>query len=125
MAQVKENDMLAIQLANLEAFCQDCPAISDVHSVLEELGFRLVFEMHASTFSKNSQLPTLPAQYHYRDTDGTELIFLAGKDHPEQDMPRFPLHSSHWWLYAGSSQYAYNLVAQVLSTKFGLDWIAA
>ena len=119
--------MLALQteLANLEAFCTGCPAVCEVAPILEELGFRLAFEMRAVTFSKKSQLPTLPEQYHYRDIDGTELIFLAGKDHPEQDMPRFPPHSSHWWLYPGSSQYAYNLVAQVLSAKFGLNWIAA
>jgi len=126
MAQVKGNNMLALQLANLEAFCQDCPAISDVHSILESLGFCLAFEMHAVIFAKRGRatLPPLPAQYHYRDRDGTEVIYLAGQDKAEQDMPRFPLHASHWWLYPGSSQCAYNLVAQILSAKFGLDWIA-
>ena len=69
-----------------------------------------------------SKLATLPAQYHYRDAHGTELIFLAGQDYAEDDEPRLPAHASRWWIYPGTYQYSYNLIAQILSTKFGLDW---
>jgi len=112
------------QLVDLEAFCSECPLVENVTKILEELGFRLAFHLESKTFAKRGRatLPSLPAQYHYRDADGTELIFLAGKDHPEQDMPRLPAHASRWWLYPGTSQCNYNLVAQVTSEKFGLDW---
>ena len=111
------------QLVDLEAFCSECPLVENVTKILEELGFRLAFHLESKTFAKRGKA-TLPAQYHYRDAHGTELIFLAGKDYAEQDMPRLPVHASRWWLYPSLSQYSYNLVAQTLSAKFGLNWIA-
>jgi hypothetical protein len=126
MAKVKENNMLAqviAQLANLEAFCLVCPSVSEVTAILEEIGFHLAFDMRPMTFSKQSKLATLPAQYHYRDAHGTELIFLAGQDYAEEDEARLPSHASRWWIYPGTSQYSYNLVMQTLRAKFLLNWI--
>src|SRR5260370_34139886 len=105
------------QLKDLTAFCEACPDPTEVTALLETLGFSLVFSMPTKRYVN---YPPTPAQYHYRDGHGTEVIFLAGRDHAEHGKPLYPSHASRWWLYGGSSQYAYNLVQQELSVKFGV-----
>lgn len=112
------------KLASLESFCQICPPDNEVTALLEELGFHLTFSMPVIRYGKKSGqvIPDLPAQYHYKDGHGTEVIFLAGKDHSARDEPYYPEHASRWWLYPGSSQYNYSLAMQTLSAKYGLIW---
>lgn len=113
---------IAIKLTELEAFCLECPPDNEVTALLAGLGFHLVFEMPAQIYPEHANTPDLPAQYHYRDQHGTELIYLAGKDSNEQDKPHLPQHASRWWLYPGSSQYSYNLAMQTLSSKWKMKW---
>lgn len=112
------------KLANLEAFCQVCPPDNEVTTFLADLGFHLTFSMPVIRYGKRSgqNVPDLPAQYHYKDDHNTEIIYLAGKDHSARDEPFYPQHASRWWIYAGSSQYSYNLVLQALSARYGLSW---
>ena len=109
---------------DLTAFSQTCPGSNEVTALLEELGLLLVFSMPSRTYwvGKTQTLPDLPAQFHYRDSHETEVVYLAGKDTPEFGAMRYPLHASRWWLYPGSSPYAFNLVAQTLSAQFGIQW---
>ncbi|GCE04234.1 hypothetical protein [Dictyobacter aurantiacus] len=102
-----------------EGFCQTCPDPQEVAYILEPRGFSLHFQLN-SQHSYN--LPDLPAQYHYRDAQGTEVIFLAGKDHPEPGT-RFPAHQSRWWVFCGSSHFTFNLVAQELASHWGIAWV--
>src|SRR5712691_1546544 len=85
----------------LQAFCATCQAAQDVTALLARLGFLLAFQMDEQP-DHTSQLPPLPAQYHYKDeTSGTEVIYLAGRDTPlEREV--FPSHASRFWLYAGA-----------------------
>ena len=106
------------RLTDLHAFAKVCPAVREVTEVLEDLGFHLVFSMPAKRFAHASPLP---AQYHYKDAHGTEVIYLAGKDANEEGRWMTP-HASRFWLYAGSSQFAYTLAMRELKSKWGLTW---
>jgi hypothetical protein len=112
------------KLVDLEAFCTVCPPDEEVTAFLEELGFHLTFSMPVMKYGKRSgqSVPDLPAQFHYKDDNNTEVIYLAGKDHSARDEAYYPHHASRWWVYAGSSQYNYNLVMQSLSAKYTLKW---
>lgn len=107
-------------LQALDAFCSDCPDAEEVGALLERHGFALVMTMGPSLFTQKSIAP-LPAQYHYRDAGGTEVIFLAGKDAPEGG-GHFPAHASRWWLYPGSSPTTYHAIKQVLAARWPLTW---
>src|SRR5436305_461002 len=80
-----------------QAFCATCPSAEEVSTLLATLGFSLDFQLDAQY---TSQLPLLPAQYHYQDVCGTEVIYLAGRD-VALDGEQFPPHASRFWLYAG------------------------
>ena len=105
---------------HLEAFCMTCPSAEEVITVLRTLGFHLNFQMGAMT-SAYALFPPLPAQYHYRDEHGTEVIFLAGQDADmdEEDLPR---HASRFWLCAGANPEAYQRVAQVVAAAWSFSW---
>lgn len=116
-------------LVNLSAFCATRPHPDEVKAFLRPLGFTLEFSMPATVYTTRRKprslvpaIPILPAQYHYRDRYGTEIIFLAGKDASWQIGGTYPRHESRWWLYHGSSQYSYNFVKQELSAKWRLQW---
>ncbi|GHO88037.1 hypothetical protein [Dictyobacter formicarum] len=102
-----------------EAFGSTCPAIEEVEDILIDLGFDRVFQMRA--IPATPRTPGLPAQYHYRDRKGTEIIFLSGRDTP---MPTqsFPEHAARWWIYPGACPVTANLVAQTLSSHWHLQW---
>src|SRR6266516_1021298 len=85
MAQTKAHD--------LEAFCATCPTVQEVTIVLQALGLELTFHMDAVISPEYAQLPPLPAQYHYRDRHGSEVVFLAGHD-ADLDGVRLPAHAS-------------------------------
>lgn len=102
-----------------DAFCATCPSVQEVTQRLQNLGFRLVFEMPAGTGYRYA--PPMPAQFHYRDQHHTEVIYLAGHD-ANIDGQRFPPHASRWWIYPGTNINAYHQAAQVLSLHWSLSW---
>jgi len=104
----------------LEAFCSTCPAAQEVTALLARLGFRLAFQMDEQR-SHTSQLPPLPAQYHYKDTHGTEVIYLAGRDAPLEGEV-FPFHASRFWLYTGAHVQAHHLTLSTLTLTYLLAW---
>lgn len=104
----------------LQAFCATCPA-ADVTELLSRLGFRLAFQMEEQP-DRSSQLPPLPAQYHYQDeASGPEVIYLAGRDIPLAG-EIFPPHASRFWLYAGADTQAFQATMTTLSLSFQLAW---
>jgi hypothetical protein len=104
-----------------EAFCATCPAVQDVTDWLQGYGFRLIFEMAAITSYKYTQMPPLPAQYHFVDRHNTEVIFLAGRDR-SMDGQRYPPHASRWWISPGADQGVCQQVARALALRWSLDW---
>ena len=106
---------------DLTAFCMALPAAAEVTGALAPLGFALTFQMKADTDQAYLHLAPLPAQYHYRDSHGTEVIYLAGVDH-EDEHPA-PPHASRFWLYAGADAGAHARAAQVLTTAWALPWL--
>src|SRR5579884_542262 len=105
----------------VDAFCQTCPNPADVTALLEPLGFRLVFQMEAVQYPASAHAPDLPAQYHYQNTFGTEVIYLAGQDSPFEG-ERFPPHASRFWLSPGADLLAYRRVARLLAVAWSLTW---
>ena len=107
----------------LKAFCVTCPAAQDVTALLATLGFRLEFQMDEQ-HDHSSQLPPLPAQYHYKDdTSGTELIYLAGRDFPmNEEGCTLPPHASRFWLYAGADMRAFQSAASMLALSYQFTW---
>jgi hypothetical protein len=66
-------------------------------------------------------LPSLPAQFHFRDRYGTEVIFLAGRD-VELDGVRFPAHTSRFWMYPGADTSAFRRIAHALALRWSFRW---
>ena len=110
--------MIQTRLAELNAYCTTCPLSDEVTALLKGLGFTLDFQRPAKRYR---HCASLPAQFHYRDEQGTEIIYLAGKDN-EGGRWDTPIHASRWWIYPGSSQYQYNRVVQELAQKWQLRW---
>jgi len=108
------------RLADLHAFCASCPDHNEVKAVMASLGFSLTFHMDAK-HPRYKDTPPLPAQYHFKDGSGTEVIFLAGKDSDEEGRWITP-HASRWWIYPGRSQYNYSMVKQELAKRWKLSW---
>jgi hypothetical protein len=106
-----------LQVHNLEAFCAICPTPQEVMSVLQEIGFSLVFRMEAVS-SACADVPPLPAQYHYRKGN-SEVIFLSGHD-VDLDGIQLPENASRFWLYAGAD--AAQFVTHVLAIRWPLTW---
>ena len=104
----------------LTAFCATCPTSDEVIAVLAPLGFTLVFAMPADDEQAYLHLAPLPAQFHYRDQHGTEVLYLAGVDREEEQ--KAPRHASRFWLYAGADEGAYQRSAQVLTATWPLTW---
>jgi hypothetical protein len=104
----------------LGAFCATCPDAEDVSALLTRLGFRLEFQMDEQP-DRSSQLPPLPAQYHYKDASGTEVIFLAGQDSPLDGEP-LPAHASRFWLYRGADADGFELATSIVAREWRLAW---
>lgn len=106
----------------LEAFCQTCPDAAEVVALLFGLGFHLDFQMGEQR-DHSSQLPPLPAQFHFKDVHGTEVIYLAGRDFPlNEDGASLPLHASRFWLYAGAQREVFQQARSSLSLAFQFTW---
>jgi len=112
--------MARMRARDLEAFCATCPSAEEVTSALQTIGFALVFHMDAVS-SACAEVPQLPAQYHYRDQSGNEVIYLAGPDTDPDGLP-LPKHASRFWLHPGADARATHWVAQVLASKWSFAW---
>ena len=111
-------------LRDLEAFCLTCPAPEEVTQVVQALGFELTFHMDMIPSLGPTQTPALPAQYHYSDGSGTEVIYLAGCD-PDLDGIGLPAHASRFWLFPGACQDAYCRAVSLLALRWRLRWRSA
>ena len=114
--------MIRTQALDLQAFCATCPSSEEVTSVLQAAGFALTFHMDAVP-SACAGAPPLPAQYHYQDKNGSEVIFLAGRD-ADPDGVQLPEHASRFWIHPGADGGATRWVAHVLAVKWSLTWQA-
>jgi hypothetical protein len=114
--------MAYIQEQDLEAFCATCPSAEEVTNVLQALGFVLTFHMNAVP-PACAEVPPLPAQYHYRDQHGSEVIYLAGHD-ADPDGAELPEHASRFWIHHGADAEAARWVAHVLAVKWSFTWQA-
>jgi hypothetical protein len=112
--------MPTLQMTDQTAYCATCPSADEVTAVLAPLGFILVFEMNADDDQAYLHLAPLPAQFHFRNDDGTEVIYLAGVDQAdEQPASR---HAARFWIYAGADTGARERVTQLLSATWTLTW---
>ncbi len=111
--------MAHTKACDLEAFCATCPSAQEVINLFQALGFELTFHMNTDVSPEYEQVPPLPAQFHFQDKHGTEAIFLAGPD-ANLDGIQLPEHSSRFWLYPGSDEAAFWLIAHVLAVKWSL-----
>ncbi len=108
--------MAHIKVDELEAFCATCPSAEEVTSLLQAVGFTLIFYMDAVPSACAGALP-LPAQYHYQDKNGSEVIFLAGHD-ADPDGVQLPEHASRFWIYPGANAGSVLEVAHVLAVRW-------
>ena len=104
-----------------EAFCQTCPSPEEVAGFLQVQGLRLTFSMPAVSPRTCEQVTPLPAQFHYQDRQGTEVIYLCGLDADPDGAP-LPDHASRFWAYPGSDTAAYRRITSVLTTRWCLRW---
>jgi hypothetical protein len=98
----------------LEAFCTTCPTVEEVTTLLEGYGFQLTFHMEAVRYAACYHMAPLPAQYHYRDTAGTEVVFLAGPD--LMCHQRTCAHASRFWMYPGADPAVAARIALAIAT---------
>ncbi len=103
----------------LESFSTGRPPAEEVTRFLMMHGFHL--ELELAPTRPRLQTPAMPAQYHYRDSHETDVIYLAGYDTPEKGQ-HFPPHASRWWVYPGSSIFACNEIVQALTAQWLIDW---
>jgi len=92
--------------------CATCPAASRITEQLARLGFGRVVTLPALT--ADGIIPGVPAQYHYRDSADTEVIFLAGRDRLETNLPA---HAARFWVTRGSDAGAYRRVISLVTRK--------
>jgi hypothetical protein len=119
---VKEARMPERSTTDLTAFCTSHPSANEVTAALAPLGFILAFQMKADTDHAYLDLAPLPAQFHYRDSHGTEVIYLDGID--QEDERPAPQHASRFWVYAGADESAREQTAQALTTTWALTWLS-
>ena len=107
-----------------EAFCPTCLPAEEVSALLAKVGLTLAFQMEAQDDLKTMvHLPALPAQYHYKDNHGTEVIYLAGRD-TALEGEVFPFHASRFWLYPGADVQAFQLALSTLALSYQFTWHA-
>src|SRR5260370_4621612 len=108
------------QPPELEAFCATCPPVEQVSALLATLGLTLTFHMDAVQ-SPCAEVPPLPAQYHYKDACGTEVIYLAGCYTPLYGEV-FAFHDSRVSLYTGADAQAFQLTMSTLAFRYQFTW---
>jgi hypothetical protein len=104
------------------AFCQQCPDEPTLTAHLGTLGFSLTFQMEGSPAYPSDNIPALPAQYHYQDAYGTEVIYLAGRDIPPEDGLHYLPHCSRFWVYPGARSEAYQQVIASITARWFVMW---
>lgn len=102
-----------------EAYCSCCPTLQEVERSLQEHGFTLVFQMHGIT--RRHTETSIPAQYHFTSPDGTEILYLAGRDVGDR-YTRLRPHASRFWVIMGNNPTVAHTVMTVLAARFGLQW---
>src|SRR5260370_29779526 len=112
--------MDGMQAYVLEVFCATCPSAEEVTHLLQAKGFTLAFHMDAVP-SACTQVPQLPAQYHYRDQRGNEVIYLAGPD-TDPDGDPLPKPASRFWLHPGADAAAAHWAPHVLAVQWSFAW---
>ena len=112
--------MAYTKVEELEAFCATCPSAEEVANLLQAVGFTLAFHMDAVP-SACAEVPLLPAQFHFRDKHGSEVIFLAGPD-ADPDGVQLPEHASRFWIHPGADGGVARWAAHVLATRWSLPW---
>ena len=114
--------MASARAHDLAALCATCPSAEEVTSVLQGLGFTLTF--HLDTVPSGCVgVPPLPAQYHFCDQCGSEVIYLAGHD-ANTDGVRLPDHASRFWIYPGADAGSARRVTHALAARWSLAWEA-
>ncbi|SRR6266849_7314688 len=114
--------MAHTQARDLEALCATCPSAEEVTSLLQAVGFALTFHMDAVP-SDCVGVPPLPAQYHYCDQHGSEVIYLAGCD-TDPDGAELPEHASRFWIHPGADAGSVQMIVHVLAARWSLAWQA-
>ncbi len=113
------------------AFCQTCPDMQAVTTVLKPLGFSVAFHMQADDQQAYLQLAPLPEQCHYAGPFGMSVVYLAGEDsglNADEDndldtMNAFPAHASRFWFYCGGeSKEVFQQTLDTLIAAFSLSW---
>ncbi len=112
------------EVNDLTAYCATCPLPEEITVVLQPCGFRLVFAMKADKDQQYLHLPPLPAQFHYEDAHGTQVIYLAGNDFDMDEVQPLPAHRSRFWLYAGTDPERLPDIIRVLDSAWSLTWQA-
>jgi hypothetical protein len=111
--------MSQMQIEELEAFCSSCPAPNDVEAALQNFGLSLTFTMKA-VIRRTAQV-SIPAQYHFEGPDGTEILYLAGRDVGDGQI-RLPRHRSRFWAIPGADPERYRQVTAALAIQWALHW---
>lgn len=106
----------------LEAFCLSCPAYGEVIAFLERLGMRLVFQMDAFLPPVYSELAQLPAQFHFEDSSGMSIIYLAGEEKATEDGEHLPPHKSRFWAYPGADAHVFGWIVQSVALQWSFTW---
>lgn len=117
------------------AFCRTCPLSDDVTTLLARFGLKLIYSRPVEKRQQYRGLPPLPAQFHYEDDWGTQVLFLAGPDNPcladdddeEETSPlsrSYPPHASRFWIIVGAHPLRACRIQEELATRFGLHWDA-
>ena len=106
----------------LEAFCPSCPEPEEVSTFLKQLGLRLDFQMKAFEPPVYSELSELPAQFHFADDSGMNLIYLAGEDNIMEVGERLPAHKSRFWAYGGVDAQRFEKIIQLVALRWSFTW---
>lgn len=107
----------------LEAFCLSCPEPEEVITFLERLGMHLDFQMDAFLPPAYSDLAQLPAQFHFEDSSGMSIIYLAGEDRAPEDGERLPPHKSRFWAYPGADAHIFGWITQSVAHRWSFTWL--
>jgi hypothetical protein len=106
----------------LAAFCHTCPEPEEVIAFLAQLGLRLDFQLEAFSPPTYSELSELPAQFHFADDSGMNLIYLAGEDSATEDGERLPVHKSRFWAYIGADEPRFEKITQLVALRWSFTW---
>lgn len=127
--------LCAVSMASfheMSAFCSTCPSLEAVTHLFAHFGLELTYSRPAEMVQEYLHLPLLPVQYHYEDDWGTQVLFLAGSNHPNlaSDDDReesagsksYSPYASRFWLIAGAQASVTRRVQEALTKEWRLCW---